>query len=292
LRGGAQIRAGKEIMNAAKRSIPFKSRDILIAAAILLAFAPQQRAYASNECPIVDNHASQLSGSTSGSVTIANNTASGTDTASLSGSSVACPIGQPGGPTPPAAYPTVFYSDGSDQITVTSQIPPTSTLIESSVTLLRVYSSGNLITTMGQLYDDGTHGDRQAGDGQYTGQFTFDDLYKGKVYLAVLANYSGSPSCRQSLNNERPLLAAGQPSSQAEREAERNALRAADTFYENEIAKGISTTQAGQDVENYMMAKYGPNGTIQAGLVSSVGVNSSGITIRFSNGHFAVVYFH
>lgn len=37
-------------------------------------------------------------------------------------------------------------------------------LIKSSVTLLRVDESGNLVATLGTMCDDGTHGDAQPGD--------------------------------------------------------------------------------------------------------------------------------
>ena len=110
-------------------------------------------------------------------------------------------------PAPPRADPRGFFSREKTLITVTSEVPytPFLGLIESSVTLLRVDESGNPVATLGTMYDDGTHGDAQPGDGQYTRQFTFNEAAAGPIFLAVRAMYQstraasqGSPaSCRR-----------------------------------------------------------------------------------------------
>ncbi|HUO04949.1 MAG TPA: choice-of-anchor X domain-containing protein [Candidatus Binataceae bacterium] len=211
---------------------------------------------------------------------------------------ITCPIGQSKGPTPPVASQRGFYAGEDTAITVTSVVPPDPNLIPGSVTLIQVDSNGNEITSLGQstnlgqMYDDGTHGDAVAADGIYTAQATIHPKAAGKIYLAVTASYSGPPGCRQSFHNERELFVAGHKSTQAEDDAETNVLDAAADFMDNEEANGISQMQAAQDTVNYIMANYGPNGSTQAGFVSQASVNPTAVEITYASGHGAVISFH
>jgi len=214
----------------------------------------------------------------------------------LSGSVTACPIGQPMGPDSPAATPRLFYSGEPTQLTVTSVVPADPTLIPGTVTLLEVDSSGNQIAVLGQMYDDGTHGDATASDGMYTAQPTVNipppptgPSYR--IYLAVQAKYSGPPGCRQSENNERGILVAKHHSTQTELQLEGEATGAGADFYNAEFSHGASQTVAAQDTVNYLKAKYGPDGSIHAGLITYVHVGPTGIEMTFATGHGAILSF-
>jgi hypothetical protein len=190
----------------------------------------------------------------------------------------ACPVGGDLAPAPPRADPRGFFSREKTLITVTSEVPytPFLGLIKSSVTLLRVDESGNPVATLGTMYDDGTHGDAQPGDGQYTRQFTFNEAAAGPIFLAVRAMYQstraasqGSPaSCRQSYNNDRQIVASGPRPSAAQLKAEYAVFNAADAYYVSDVAQ-VGPVQARQDVIEFLLSSYGPDGTVNRGLVVS-----------------------
>ena len=221
---------------------------------------------ASNECPMAPNSlassasctialnfAPQSNGTMSGNLNIYDNTtASQPEMVALSGTTLGCPIGLGSGPMPPVATPQIFFSGEDTQLTVTSVVPPSPDLIPTSVTLLRVDSNGNLQQNLGQMYNDGTHGDAVAGDAQYTGQFTFHELSAGNIYLAVQATYPGTPSCRQSHNNELPIIAAKTRPTMTELHAEENVVRGALKFLENDYAI-VGKDQAKLDVVQYLL---------------------------------------
>ncbi|MGH7814377.1 MAG: choice-of-anchor X domain-containing protein [Candidatus Binataceae bacterium] len=141
----------------------------------------------------------------------------------------------PMGPTPPRAMPDdPFPSQQNTVLTVTSQVPPDPTLIPGSVILLRVDSNGNQTAVLGQMYDDGTHGDAQAGDGQYTGQFTFNEPSPRLIYLAVQAKHSIRPGCRQSYNNDRQIMAGLPTPAPTEVQAVNDAIAAGGKFLDQE----------------------------------------------------------
>jgi len=88
------------------------------------------------------------------------------------------------------------------------------------------------------MYDDGTHGDAYANDGEYTTQVTFNPASAGPIYLAVRATYSGPPGCRQSKNNDRPIVVSGPRQTSAQIQAERAVESAASSYYQGLLASG------------------------------------------------------
>jgi len=239
---------------------------------------------ASGSCTIALDFAPQSNETVAGSLMIADNTSSSPETVALSGATLTCPIGQPKGPTPPIVTPRLFFSGGDTQLTVTSVVPPDPNLIASNVTLLQVDSNGNNPVVLGQMYDDGTHGDAVAGDGQYTAQPTVNISSAGRIYLAVRTNYSGPPGCRQSNNNERPIDVTP-PQSQFNRaqfDAENNALTAGEKFLQDDIAGGKSTAQAAQDLVNYMKANF--PGVVSDAAVAGTLNDPTGVSVTFTSG--------
>ncbi|HUO05070.1 MAG TPA: choice-of-anchor X domain-containing protein [Candidatus Binataceae bacterium] len=204
-----------------------------------------------------------------------------------SGTTTACVIGEPHGPTPPRAHPRDLFAAEDTRLTVTSLVPVNPNLQPSSVMLVQVDSSGTPIATLGPMYDDGTHGDAVPGDTQYTAQPTLNPPAAGQIYLAVQATYSSTPGCRQSKNNDWDIVVSRPRVPVAQIKAEWNAHQAAIQFYEGEKKDGVDPDQAKQDLKTFMMASYGPNGTIYPGLVEKVATPSLGgrlIMITFSSG--------
>ncbi|HUO04312.1 MAG TPA: choice-of-anchor D domain-containing protein [Candidatus Binataceae bacterium] len=243
---------------------------------------------ANSSCTIAVNYAPQPSGSTSGTLTIANNTASGTDAVSLTGpaTTIPCPIGQDWGPGPPQANPQVFYSGEDTVLTVTAPVSANPALIPGSVMLLRVDSNGNQIgDSLGQIYDDGPdggHGDAHIGDGLYTGQFTFHEpaisvATAQPIYLAVQAAYSAGPSCRQSNNNDLPIVVGRKRATPDELQVVDDVKQAASAHFQELTAPG------GQDEGNPGQAILDlvPLLLTQAG-VSDAGVTEDGTTVWVS----------
>ena len=205
----------------------------------------------------------------------------------------ACVVGQDAGPTPPRANPHVMAAKEPTQITVTSIVEPDPSLIPGSVTLWQVDSSGNPLPdgNLGPMYDDGTHGDEVANDDIFTAQPTLNPTVAGDIYLAVRAGYSGPPGCRQSKNNDWEILVAPPRISMAQAQAERKAMREADVFYRGELGQGVDHYQAKLDLADFLMSRYGPNGTIYPGLVKSsyvTGPNGSAVTEFSSGGEFLI----
>jgi hypothetical protein len=213
-----------------------------------------------------------------GAVASATILASPISTPTANATPMACAVGGDLAPAPPRAQPRGFFSGENTLITVTSQVPytPFLGLIKSSVTLLRVDERGNAVATLGTMYDDGSHGDAQPGDGKYTGQFTFNEAAAGPIFLAVRATYQsksaasqGTPaSCRQSYNNDRQILASGPRPSAAQLQAEYAVFSAADAYYVSDVAQ-VGPLQARQDLIKFLLSSYGSEGTVHRGLVVS-----------------------
>jgi len=248
-------------------------------------------------CTIAVDYSPQSSGNAAGTLTIANNTAAGAETVNLSGSTTTCPIGQNSGPDSPSADPDTFLAEEDTQLTVTSVVSPDPNLIKSSITLLRVDSAGNEIAELGRMYDDGTHGDLQPNDGKYTGQFTFNEpappnypqTLTVPIYLAVRASYSSAPGCRQSNTNVHEIDVTGPRPSATELQREDNAVQAGGAFFYGEIDQGTDPVQARQDLVNFLLANYGPNGAVDPGVVVSASVGPDGTTVglTFASGRGA-----
>ncbi|EDN69091.1 secreted protein [Beggiatoa sp. PS] len=91
--------------------------------------------------------------------------------------------------------PPSFWQDGINigvptEITVTSSVigaknPPT------TLTLEEVNENGAVIATLGELKNDGTHGDLVAGDRNYSEMFTISETIEGKKLYRTTTMYNG-----------------------------------------------------------------------------------------------------
>jgi len=263
--------------------------------------APKDFGIASNGCPLAPNSLArgisctitlnfspQSNGTMSGNLNIYDNTTAPTqpETVALSGTTLACPVGLDSGPTPPRAAPFLLPKGQDTTVTVTSVVPPDPKLTPTSVTLLRVDSNGNMQQNLGQMYDDGTHGDVQAGDGTYATQFVFNDsIAPGEltgrstpVHLAVMVNFSGSPGCLQSRNNDRPIDAY-RPATDAENQAQGDAMIRGVKFYADQVANGGDPEAARQNTIQFLLTLPGVVGASECFPDNCIFVEmSSGLT--------------
>ena len=72
-------------------------------------------------------------------------------------------------------------------VTVTTQIQPGADINPSSLSLLQYGDDYRITNDLGSLYDDGTHGDSQAGDDIFTTQVPFLEYVKSILHLRVAA---------------------------------------------------------------------------------------------------------
>lgn len=86
--------------------------------------------------------------------------------------------------------PTVVVANVPTVMTVTIPITGAS-YIANSATLLRVGVGNTPTSIIGQLYDDGTHGDVTAGDHIFTAQITLDEPSVGQFQLEASAAFKG-----------------------------------------------------------------------------------------------------
>ncbi len=94
----------------------------------------------------------------------------------------------------PASSQTSIVVGVPVQLKVTSQItlaPADPPVVANGVNLLRVDGSGQTITILGVMHDDGLNGDAMAGDGIYTLQFTASESAVGQMRLQVSAALRG-----------------------------------------------------------------------------------------------------
>ncbi|MEO8657492.1 MAG: DUF4038 domain-containing protein [Bryobacteraceae bacterium] len=89
--------------------------------------------------------------------------------------------------------PPGIVSNVATTIVATVAVPPNPSLIPGSVKLLRLDRYGHPVTVLGLLYDDGTHGDKVAGDGVYSGRFTLTES-RGPILVAGGAAFSSGKS--------------------------------------------------------------------------------------------------
>jgi hypothetical protein len=90
------------------------------------------------------------------------------------------------------ASPDSIFVNTPTVITFTVAVAPDPSLIENSVTLVEAGQGGAPAVVLGTLYDDGTHGDKVAGDGIFTGQFSFNQAIVGTSSVFASAAYANS----------------------------------------------------------------------------------------------------
>jgi hypothetical protein len=93
-------------------------------------------------------------------------------------------------PTTPTAVPNLVVNTPT-VVRFAIQIDEP-TLNPTTVRLERVDSSGKLLSTVGRLYDDGTHGDRTGGDKAFNGQFTLTETTVGRLYFRAGGAFRGN----------------------------------------------------------------------------------------------------
>jgi hypothetical protein len=79
--------------------------------------------------------------------------------------------------------PSVAHVNRKTTITVTAQLKRLKGLLPGGVTLLQYNNTGQVIKSLGQLYDDGSHGDDKAGDGVFTAQLVIKESQPMMIYL-------------------------------------------------------------------------------------------------------------
>ena len=88
----------------------------------------------------------------------------------------------------PTATPAVISVGERNLVTIQVWITDPR-LIPSSVNLQRLDANGNVVSTLGNLRDDGYNGDRIAADKIYSLQVSFEELNQKKIPLRVTAAY-------------------------------------------------------------------------------------------------------
>lgn len=94
----------------------------------------------------------------------------------------------------PSITPLEVSSGVTTTITVSARIGVTAALIPTSVTLIRYDDTGKLLSNLGQMFDDGTHGDVRKGDGVYTLQVPIQEAQPQLSQFKVSVAYKGSLS--------------------------------------------------------------------------------------------------
>lgn len=113
----------------------------------------------------------------------------------------------------PALTPAVITVGAPTVVRVSSFITSGTglALITSSVNLIQVDASGKALGIVGKLNDNGANGDLAAGDHIYSGQFTFQPLAPGTIYLQVSAAFQGTLRRMLSVSSPLETVPAGIP---------------------------------------------------------------------------------
>lgn len=92
---------------------------------------------------------------------------------------------------PPVVTPSYVSVAKSNTMTATAYVKgdATNPVIATGVNLLRLDAVGKVLVTLGQMWDDGTHGDAIAGDGIFTLAFTVNESVMGDIRLQVSAAF-------------------------------------------------------------------------------------------------------
>lgn len=182
-----------------------------------------------------------------------------------------CRIGETRAPVPPRGTPQEFRAGLSTKIDATLQVTLYPNLIPDSVTLLQVDSQGNRMAVLGKMRGDGRHRDVPVDYTRYTAQPSLGpSVAAGEIFLAAEASYSGSPECRQLDNNDHEIDAGIPTPTKAQWQAQDRVANAAWQYYHSRVAQ-VGPAQAKLDLINFLLSSYGPKGTVQRGLVVSVG---------------------
>jgi len=89
------------------------------------------------------------------------------------------------------ATPNLVTLNTLTVVTFTANVAFQPTLVASSVNLTEVTADSRLVSVIGQMYDDGTHGDVLAGDGFYSARVAVTRAAPGYVWYRATAAYQG-----------------------------------------------------------------------------------------------------
>lgn len=76
-------------------------------------------------------------------------------------------------------------------LTIEATLAPSEMLLTNSVTLLRYNDQDALVSNLGQMFDDGTHGDRVAGDKIFTTQIVVQETTPQTIFFKASAAFKG-----------------------------------------------------------------------------------------------------
>jgi hypothetical protein len=190
-----------------------------------------------------------------------------------------CRIGETRAPILPLGTLQEFRAGLNTKIEATLQVTLYPNLIPDSVTLLQVDSHGNRMAVLGKMRGDGRHHDVPVDYTRYSAQSILGpSVAAGEISLAAEASYSGPPECSQLNNNDHEIDAGTPISTTAEWHAQDRVASAAWHYYESR-ADQVGPVQAKQDLVNFLLSDYGPNGTVQKGLVVSAVVTRDGQSV-------------
>jgi len=88
------------------------------------------------------------------------------------------------------ASPQLFFTNTPTTVTVSAEIGAENLYI-SSVAAYKTTADGKPIAKLGQMYDDGSHGDARAADTIFTMQFDVNNNVEESIYVMVTAAYRG-----------------------------------------------------------------------------------------------------
>jgi hypothetical protein len=91
-------------------------------------------------------------------------------------------------------------------VTVTARFVPSPALIQASVTLARYDDLDRVVSQLGQMYDDGSHGDVTPGDFVFTTQLTINEPVASMLLLRSSAGYLRT--VKRVRSDSRPLFVA------------------------------------------------------------------------------------
>jgi len=179
----------------------------------------------------------------------------------------------------PQASPEAVFVNQTTTVTITAQVGADPGLLPSSVQVLQLNAQSQSVAILGNLYDDGTHGDVLPGDGTFTGQFSFSPTSAGTIYLQVVASYSGTPISVLSQPIDFEYFV--QPSD-ADIQAFQQVPISGENYYRSALAQGMTPAQARSATVSYVLQQPG----VQAAGTSSDGTS---IWIQFTSGLDGVI---
>ena len=83
----------------------------------------------------------------------------------------------------------VLQVNQATAVTVTAQVAVDPTLLPESVRLLRYNDQNQQIADLGQMYDDGTHGDTLKGDNIFSATVSFNETQPVAIFFKASASY-------------------------------------------------------------------------------------------------------